>query len=96
MFTMATAIRRSRSHSGGDQGGSDPGPRNVERDRQNPDLLAAPDTDSGTVSGSRRGRAGNWPSFDASSPIWPGSVPGAPSDRATAEQTGLGLDTARM
>lgn len=33
----------------GDRGGTDPGPRNVERDRQNPDLLAAPDTDSGTV-----------------------------------------------
>ncbi len=33
----------------GDRGGTDPGPRNAERDRQNPDLLAAPDTDSGTV-----------------------------------------------
>jgi oxalate decarboxylase len=30
-------------------GGTDPGPRNVERDRQNPDLLVPPSTDSGTL-----------------------------------------------
>ena len=33
----------------GDDGGSDPGPRNVARDRQNPDLLTPPSTDSGTL-----------------------------------------------
>jgi oxalate decarboxylase len=33
---------------GGD-GATDPGPRNVDRDRQNPDLLVPPATDSGTV-----------------------------------------------
>ncbi|MEV4626019.1 oxalate decarboxylase family bicupin [Micromonospora sp. NPDC049523] len=33
----------------GDQGGLDPGPRNVELDRQNPDLLVPPPTDQGTV-----------------------------------------------
>jgi oxalate decarboxylase len=31
------------------RGGSDPGPRNVTRDRQNPDLLLPPSTDHGTV-----------------------------------------------
>ena len=30
-------------------GGTDPGPRNVGRDRQNPDLLNPPSTDSGTL-----------------------------------------------
>src|SRR6202163_1263882 len=30
-------------------GGTDPGPRNVSRDRQNPDLLVPPATDSGTL-----------------------------------------------
>jgi oxalate decarboxylase len=30
-------------------GGTDPGPRNAERDRQNPDLLVPPSTDSGTL-----------------------------------------------
>jgi oxalate decarboxylase len=30
-------------------GGTDPGPRNLERDRQNPDLLVPPSTDSGTL-----------------------------------------------
>src|SRR5262245_10363099 len=30
-------------------GGTDPGPRNVMRDRQNPDLLVPPSTDHGTV-----------------------------------------------
>src|SRR4051812_6064506 len=30
-------------------GGSDPGPRNVVRDRQNPDLLVPPSTDHGTL-----------------------------------------------
>ncbi len=33
----------------GRQGGPDTGPRNVELDRQNPDLLVSPPTDSGTV-----------------------------------------------
>jgi oxalate decarboxylase len=30
-------------------GGSDPGPRNLERDRQNPDVLVPPSTDHGTL-----------------------------------------------
>jgi oxalate decarboxylase len=30
-------------------GGTDPGPRNLERDRQNPDLLSPPSTDHGTL-----------------------------------------------
>jgi oxalate decarboxylase len=29
-------------------GGTDPGPRNLERERQNPDLLVPPSTDHGT------------------------------------------------
>jgi oxalate decarboxylase len=33
----------------GDRGGSDPGPRNLMRDRQNPDLLVPPATDQGTL-----------------------------------------------
>jgi len=32
----------------GNAGATDPGPRNLERDRQNPDMLAPPRTDSGT------------------------------------------------
>jgi oxalate decarboxylase len=31
------------------KGATDPGPRNVPRDRENPDLLTPPETDSGTV-----------------------------------------------
>jgi oxalate decarboxylase len=31
------------------KGSNDPGPRNLERDRQNPDLLKAPGTDHGTI-----------------------------------------------
>ena len=31
------------------EGGTDPGPRNVIRDRQNPDLLVPPSTDHGTL-----------------------------------------------
>ena len=30
-------------------GGTDPGPRNVARDRQNPDILVPPSTDHGTL-----------------------------------------------
>src|SRR6202165_4553711 len=30
-------------------GGTDPGPRNIVRDRQNPDLLVPPSTDQGTL-----------------------------------------------
>ena len=30
-------------------GGTDPGPRNIARDRQNPDLLVPPSTDQGTL-----------------------------------------------
>lgn len=31
------------------EGGTDPGPRNILLDRQNPDILAPPDTDAGTI-----------------------------------------------
>src|ERR1700724_1741517 len=31
------------------RGGTDPGPRNLMRDRQNPDLLVPPSTDHGTL-----------------------------------------------
>src|SRR5258705_11644843 len=31
------------------RGGTDPGPRNLMRDRQNPDLLVPPSTDQGTL-----------------------------------------------
>jgi hypothetical protein len=31
------------------EGGTDPGPRNLARDRQNPDLLVPPSTDHGTL-----------------------------------------------
>src|SRR5947209_1196165 len=31
------------------EGGTDPGPRNIARDRQNPDLLVPPATDHGTL-----------------------------------------------
>src|SRR5438445_3595581 len=34
-------------------GGTDPGPRHLERDRQNPDLLVPPSTDHGTLSNLR-------------------------------------------
>src|SRR5258708_20589965 len=30
-------------------GGTDPGPRNISLDRQNPDILTPPSTDSGTI-----------------------------------------------
>jgi oxalate decarboxylase len=30
-------------------GGTDPGPRNLSRDRENPDLLVPPSTDHGTL-----------------------------------------------
>ena len=33
----------------GSAGAGDTGPRNVERDRQNPDMLAPPQTDTGTI-----------------------------------------------
>src|SRR6201990_3295844 len=32
-----------------EHGGTDPGPRNIVRDRQNPDLLVPPSTDQGTL-----------------------------------------------
>jgi oxalate decarboxylase len=33
----------------GNEGGTDPGPRNVPLDRQNPDILTPPSTDAGTI-----------------------------------------------
>jgi oxalate decarboxylase len=54
LLTAATAVS---AQTGGSvpqpqrpgHGGSDPGPRNLMRDRQNPDLLVPPSTDQGTV-----------------------------------------------
>src|ERR1700688_587067 len=40
--TLAQAIRAGH-------GGTDPGPRSLARDRQNPDLLVPPSTDQGTL-----------------------------------------------
>lgn len=33
----------------GDKGATDPGPRNIELDRQNPDILIPPETDNGSI-----------------------------------------------
>src|SRR5260370_16336570 len=33
----------------GNEGGTDPGPRNILLDRQNPDILTPPSTDAGTI-----------------------------------------------
>jgi hypothetical protein len=42
----------------GSAGTDDPSPRNVDRDRQNPDMLTPPETDSGTIPNARaRGAA---------------------------------------
>ncbi len=43
------AVGRTPQPIRGNAGGTDPGPRNVERDRQNPNVLAPPATDSGTI-----------------------------------------------
>ena len=45
----AEGADRTPQPTRGGEGGTDPGPRNVERDRQNPDILAPPATDSGTL-----------------------------------------------
>src|ERR1700733_1617360 len=50
-------------------GGTDPGPRNLMRDRQNPDILNPPSTDHGTLPNLRfsfsdshvRQESGGWP-----------------------------------
>lgn len=52
-----TALMAAGAHAAGDvpqpqrpgHGGTDPGPRNLARDQQNPDLLVPPATDHGTV-----------------------------------------------
>jgi oxalate decarboxylase len=52
---IATAAASAYAQDGPPQprrpghGGTDPGPRNLERDRQNPDLLLPPSTDHGTL-----------------------------------------------
>jgi oxalate decarboxylase len=52
---LLTAATVARAQNGVPQpsrpgnGGTDPGPRNLERDRQNPDMLVPPDTDHGTL-----------------------------------------------
>ncbi len=44
--TVQTAAAQPRRPG---DGGTDPGPRNLERDRQNPDILVPPSTDHGTL-----------------------------------------------
>src|SRR6266446_4691715 len=47
--TSATAQPAAPQPRRPGEGGTDPGPRNVERDRQNPDILVPPSTDHGTL-----------------------------------------------
>ena len=47
-------------------GGTDPGPRNLARDRQNPDILVPPSTDHGTLPNLR------WSFADSHNHISPG------------------------
>src|SRR6266852_2605826 len=54
IFTVATAAGAQTNESVPQpqrpgHGGTDPGPRNLARDRQNPDLLVPPSTDHGTL-----------------------------------------------
>src|SRR2546429_9307608 len=66
----------------GDEGGTDPGPRNVPLDRQNPDILTPPSTDAGTIPNlkfsfglaHRRLLAGGW-ARQATSPQIPIATP---------------------
>ena len=54
---LLTAATVANAQSGGPvpqpqrpgHGGTDPGPRNIVRDRQNPDMLVPPSTDHGTL-----------------------------------------------
>jgi len=48
-FTSAHAAETVPEPRRAGQGGSDPGPRDLARDRQNPDLLSPPATDQGTL-----------------------------------------------
>jgi oxalate decarboxylase len=54
-FLTAATVARAQSNEPVSQpqrpghGGTDPGPRNVTRDRQNPDILVPPSTDHGTL-----------------------------------------------
>jgi oxalate decarboxylase len=49
MPNITDVLKRTPEPRKGAEGASDPGPRNRERDRQNPDLLAPPETDEGTL-----------------------------------------------
>jgi oxalate decarboxylase len=49
MATMAAAQTAVPQPQRPGHGGTDPGPRNLERDRQNPDVLVPPSTDHGTL-----------------------------------------------
>ena len=42
-------MNRAPQPTRGNEGGTDPSPRNVALDRQNPDILTPPSTDSGTI-----------------------------------------------
>ena len=49
MTAFSGMLKRSPQPRRNGTGGDDPGPRNIDRDRQNPDLLAPPETDHGTL-----------------------------------------------
>ncbi|MGH9585372.1 MAG: hypothetical protein ACRD3F_00350, partial [Acidobacteriaceae bacterium] len=49
MSVFSAMFNRAPQPKRNGEGADDPGPRNVERDRHNPDLLAPPATDHGTV-----------------------------------------------
>lgn len=49
MTAFSGMLKRSPQPQRNGTGGDDPGPRNINRDHQNPDLLAPPETDHGTL-----------------------------------------------
>lgn len=49
MTALSGMLKRVPQPQRNGEGGDDPGPRNLDRDRQNPDLLAPPPTDHGTL-----------------------------------------------
>lgn len=49
MRAISDILHRTPEPERGKEGADDPGPRNVARDRQNPDILTPPETDHGTM-----------------------------------------------
>lgn len=49
MTAFSSMLKRVPQPRRNGEGADDPGPRNLERDRQNPNLLAPPETDHGTL-----------------------------------------------